>query len=276
MAVLDRTWATVSNTPSNTSGFTFLAALAGFQNWSAKGVDGATYSYVAIENAKFECGHGTYTAASNSLSRDTVYDSTAGFGTKETFTSACTVFSTPLNVDLGTAGRQSLWIPIGAMKPDGTNGPAGPNDVETTTNKVQQFTLDFDPNTAQFAQFSIRMPKMWNRGTVTFVPVWSHPTTTTNFKVAWTLAGVALRDSVAADQAFGTAQQINDTGGTADTIYVGTESAAITIAGTPQAEDIVIFEISRNATDVTNDTLAVVARLVGITLYITTNAENDA
>lgn len=173
------------------------------------------------------------------------------------------------------AGRHAIWVPAGANAPRLTNGAAS-GLVETTTNKVVLKNFDFDASTIEYVQFTVRMPKSWDRGTVTFVPVWTHGATTTNFKVSWGLQGVALSDGDAADAAFGTAQFSNDTGGTTNAIYIGPESAAITIAGTPASEDLIVFQILRKADDATNDTLAVDARLLGFTIYMVTNSENDA
>lgn len=172
-------------------------------------------------------------------------------------------------------GRQAIWIPAAAMAPRITNGPAA-GAYETATNKSMLSTWDFDPATIEYAQFHLRMPKAWNEGTVTFAPVWSHAAASTNYKASWGLRGVAVSDGEVLDVAMGTGQVSNDTGGVADTLYVGPESPAITIANSPAAEDLVMFEVYRKADDATNDTLAVDARLHGVTVYITTDAGNDA
>lgn len=184
-------------------------------------------------------------------------------------TDAATALST-----LTVTGKQTLWIPASAMKTRTTNGAAS-GTLEMTTNKNMFVTLDFDTTTQEFAQFGIRMPKQWNESTVTFAPVWSHASTTTNFGVVWGLAGVAISDDDAGDVAFGTAQTSTDTGGTTNDIYQGPESSAITIAGSPAAGDFVMFQIARNPSD-GSDTMAIDARLHGIVLFITTDAGNDA
>ncbi|CAN5520204.1 hypothetical protein BH10PSE5_BH10PSE5_34300 [soil metagenome] len=184
----------------------------------------------------------------------------------------------PLDLDAIAAadnGTYALWIPAGAMNPRATNG-ASPGLVETTTNKVMLSSLDFDASTIEYAQFGIRMPASWNEGTITFVPEWSHAATTVNFKVSWGLQAVAFSDGDAADAAFGTAIYSNDTGGTTNTLYAGPESAAVTIAGTPLAQDYVVFQVLRKADDGTNDTLAIDARLHGVTVLIKTNTWADA
>ena len=167
------------------------------------------------------------------------------------------------------AGRQTIWIPASAMTARTTNGAAA-GTAEMTTNKNMFSTLDFDWVTAEYAQFEIHMPKSWNLGTVTFQPVMSHASGTGN--VIFALAGVARSDDDAGDVAFGTVQSSTKTVGTANDIYIGPESSAITIAGTPAAGDTVQFQINRDVAD----TLGVDARLHGIRLFFTTNASTDA
>lgn len=169
---------------------------------------------------------------------------------------------------------QTCWIPAGAMVARTTNG-AAPGTIETTTNKNMIRTLDFDASTAEYAQFSINMPKSWNEGTVTAVFVWSHAATTTNFGVAWELAGVAVSDDDAIDVAFGTAQTVTDTGGTTNDCYITSATSAITIAGTPAANDLVMFQVNRAPAN-GSDTMAIDARLHGVRLMYTIDTLTDA
>lgn len=169
---------------------------------------------------------------------------------------------------------QTIWVPAAAMVSRTTNGAAS-GTGETTTNKIMRNTLDFDTSTQEFAQFTIRMPKSWDEGTVTARFSWSHASTVTNFGVVWALEAVAISDDDALDVAFGTAQQIADTGGTTDDLYITSATPAITIGGTPQAEDFVVFQVKRVPAD-GSDTLAVDARLHGVTLYYTVDAFSDA
>lgn len=172
------------------------------------------------------------------------------------------------------AGKHTVWVPASSMTPNTTNG-AATGTVEMTTNKNMFNTLDFDTTTQEFAQFEVFLPKSWDLGTVTFIPVWSHASTSTNFGVVWGLCGVARSDDDAGDVAFGTAQTSTDTGGTTNDIYIGPESSAITIAGSPATGDTVQFRVQRNPSD-GSDTMAIDARLHGIKLLITTNAATDA
>ena len=177
-------------------------------------------------------------------------------------------------VVIKNTGRETIWIPASAMYARTTNGAAS-GTAEAATNRNMFKTLDFDTATQEFAQFEIHLPKSWNLGTVTFQPVWSHAATTVNFGVVWQLAGIARSDDDAGDVAFGTAQTSTDTGGTTNDIYIGPESAAITIGGTPASGDTVLFQVARAPAN-GSDTMAIDARLHGLRLFFTTNAATDA
>ena len=171
-------------------------------------------------------------------------------------------------------GKQALWIPAGSMIPQVTNGPEAATE-ELATNDVMVETLGFDASTAEYAQFSIGMPSSWDEGTVTAKFYWTHPATATNFGVSWELAAVAFANDDALDTAFGTAQEIDDTGGTTNDLYISAETPAITVAGAPGAGELVAFRVKRDPADA-GDTLAVDAKLIGVVLFITTDTAVDA
>lgn len=173
-----------------------------------------------------------------------------------------------------TAGRQTIWIPATALVPRITGGPAV-GKFETPSNVIVYNTLDFDPGSTEIADFPIRMPKSWDRGTVTAQFVWMHAAAVTNFAVLWRLSAVAISDDDTGDASLGTTQFILDTGGTTNDIYISAETPAVTVGGSPAAGDLVMFRFARQGGDV-SDTLAVDARLVGVSLFYTTNAPNDA
>ncbi len=175
----------------------------------------------------------------------------------------------------GTAGRHAVPILAGSMRPSVTGGCSSLSAVASAANQPDIVSLDFDTTTQEYAQFSIPMPKSWNEGTITFRPIWSHAATTTNFGVVWDLQAIAISDNEAIATAFGTAQTSTDTGGTTNNLYIGPESSAITVGGSPAAEDVVFFRLSR-VTGNGSDTMAIDARLHGIVLYMTTDAGTDA
>lgn len=170
-------------------------------------------------------------------------------------------------------GQQTIWVPAAAMTPATTNGAAF-GTAETTTNKVMTRTLDFDASTEEFAQFMIQMPKGWNEGTLIAQFIWTHGATTTNFGVCWGIEAVAFANDDALDTAWGAEVDTADTGGTTGDVYITDESAAVTAAGAPGAEELVAFRITRVVANA-GDTMAVDAKLIGVKIHYTTDAATD-
>jgi hypothetical protein len=170
------------------------------------------------------------------------------------------------------AGKETIWVPAVAMYPNTTSG-AEAAQVELS-NGPEIKVLDFDKDSDEFAQFAVAFPKSWNAGTVTFQAFFTATSTNTG-TTAWGLSGVALADNGDLNTAFGT--QVVATAkahsGTSNDLDVAAESGAVTIAGSPGADEYVFFQISR---DVSADDLNADARLLGIKLFFTTSAANDA
>jgi hypothetical protein len=171
-------------------------------------------------------------------------------------------------------GRHMVPIMAGAIAPSSSGGCAALATVASAANQPDIVSLDFDATTQEYAQFAIPMPESWDEGTITFQPIWSHASTTTNFGVVWDLQLVAVSNDDGIAVAYGTAQTSTDTGGTTNDIYIGPESAAITVGGTPATGDMLFGRVSR-VTGNGSDTMAVDARLHGIRLYLTTAAATD-
>ena len=172
------------------------------------------------------------------------------------------------------AGTETIWVPASAMYGSETNGADG-QQVETTATRPDLKVLDFDASTAEYAQFAIAMPKSWNLGTVTFQYFWA-PSNTNTGNVIMGLQGVGVANDDTADVVFGTAQEVTDAGGGAvEDVLVSSVSSAMTIAGTPADDDLTFFQLYRDAAD-GSDTFTGDARVMGIKLFYTTDAANDA
>jgi len=172
------------------------------------------------------------------------------------------------------AGKESIYVPAAAMYPSTTNPCSDLTQVETTALRPDLKVLDFADGADDFAQFTIAFPKSWNEGTVTFQPFWTVTGTNTG-TVAWQLAAVAITNDESINTAFGT--QVATTAlafsGTSNDLMVSAESGAVTIAGSPAANDMCFFQINR---DISADTQSGAARLIGIKILFTTDAANDA
>jgi len=187
------------------------------------------------------------------------------------FTQAPTVSSAAIK----TAGKETIFVPAAAMTPTATNGCASLTTAETTSGRPDMNVLDFEASADTHAQFQIAFPKSWNEGTVTFQVFWTTTATDTD-GVAWGLQGVAVSDNDTIDVAYGTAVVVTDDAlSAAEDLCVTAESGAITIAGSPADADMCFFRIFRDVSD-GNDDMAEDARLLGIKLFFTTDAANDA
>jgi len=172
-------------------------------------------------------------------------------------------------------GKHSIFIPASAMRPTVSNGCASITDAETTSGRPDMQVLDFDASADEHAQFQIAMPKSWNEGTITFQVYWTSTATDTD-GVSWALQGVACSDSDSIDVSYGTAVVVDDQNlSAAEDLCVSAESGAVTIAGSPAAGDMSFFRIFRDVSD-SNDTAAEDARLIGVTIFLTTDSGNDA
>ena len=172
------------------------------------------------------------------------------------------------------AGTETIWVPAAAMYASTTNGAAA-EQFETTATRPDLKVLDYDAGTAEYAQFAIAMPKSWNLGTVTFQYFWA-PSNTNTGNVIMGLQGVSVTNDDTADVVFGTAQEVTDAGGGAiEDVLVSSVSSAMTIAGSPADDDLTFFQLYRDAAD-GSDTFTGDARLLGIKLFYTTDAANDA
>ena len=228
------------------------------------GATGSAVNEVKINNAA--TGSGPTIVPVSTSGTDTNIDlnlNAAGTGVVKSGTAAVKI-----------AGTETMWIPSVAMYGSTTN-PADAQQVETTATRPDLKVLDFDASTAEYAQFAIAMPKSWNLGTVTFQVFWS-PSNTDTGNCIFGLQGVSCTEGDTADVVFGTAAEVTDAGiGTVEDVQMTSVSGAITIAGSPADDDQTFFQLYRDAAD-GSDTFTGDARVMGIKLFYTTDAANDA
>ena len=174
--------------------------------------------------------------------------------------------------DIKVAGVETIYVPAAAMYPETTNGCADLEQVELA-NGPELKCLDFAADADDFAQFTIAFPKSWNEGTVTFQAFFTVTGTNTG-TVAWALNGRSWGDGEELNGAFGTATVATPKAhsGASNDMNVTAESGAITL-NYANVDKLSIFQLSR---DVSADSQTGAARLLGIKLFFTTDAANDA
>ena len=191
---------------------------------------------------------------------------------------AVTATGTELNLlasagTLKQAGKETIWVPATAMYPNTTGGCSELTQVALGTDKPDVKVLDFDKATSEIAQFTVAFPKSWNEGVVQFQAFWM-ATSTDNGDVVWGLRGSCCNDSDPAGTTFGTnvLSTAKAHSQTSNDVNVSAVSGDVTVANAA-VDAITFFQIMRN---IATDDLDADARLLGIKLFFTTDAANDA
>jgi hypothetical protein len=232
--------------------------------------DNAAIGYTSAEGLILT-GQGTTNDVTIKNDADTEVMGVATGATVVDFASGPTVADVAIKV----AGKESIWVPAGAMYPSTTNPCSDLEQVETTALRPDLKVLDFAADADDFAQFSIAFPKSWNEGTITYQPFWTVTAGTNTGTVVWQLGGIAVTNDATINTAFGTlvATTALAHSGTSNDLMVSAESGAVTIAGSPSTDDVCFFQIN-NDTSASGQTGVV--RLLGIKIFFTTDAANDA
>ena len=172
------------------------------------------------------------------------------------------------------AGKETIWVPAAAMYPSTTNGCSAITQVETTALRPDLKVLDFAAAADDFAQFAVAFPKSWNLGTISYQPFWT-VTGTNAGTVVWQLGGVAITNDESINTAFGTlvATTALAHSTTSNDLMVSAESGAVTVAGSPADNDQCFFQLNL---DTSASGQTGVVRLLGVKLFFTTDAANDA
>ena len=178
----------------------------------------------------------------------------------------------------GGAGLEAEWFDVDLLYPSTTNGAAAPATTELTAGNPNVRGSVFVNATEEHLQFQWKPPRRWDKGTVQFRPYYSHAGSQTGGLdgVAWGLAGVAVGNASNIDVAFGTEIVVTVDNAAANQVFIGALSAAITVAGTPDDDKQVYWEISRVVADAADDfDGAGGMRLHGVEIFWTSDKSTD-
>jgi len=139
-----------------------------------------------------------------------------------------------------------------------TGGPAQ-GQVESTNQKVNAGTWDFDSAAVEYTAFIWSLPKNWNLGAVYVTFYWIAGTAG---GVRWSIDAISQADLLANDTAYGTAAAVSDTADATIRTLISAD-ATLTIGGTVAAGDLVYFRVARQVAHA-DDTMAADARLAGV------------
>lgn len=172
----------------------------------------------------------------------------------------------------GEVARHKLWIPAAALRPDAGTPPAS---ADVAAGNVQYYVLDFDQTAVEEVWFNFSTPSSADETVaLTFVPVWTAASGSGD--VVWTVfCWARSNDDPITDAGFPTGATSTDTLIATGDLHRGPESSSITPDDTWAANDTLFCDLVRNGATGA-DTLNADARLIGIEVYMTTNAATDA
>ena len=175
----------------------------------------------------------------------------------------------PTVTEVVGAGKQAIWVPAGAMQTRTTSG------AQATTREINSITLPvlaFDASSDEGANFSVRMPKSWNAGTLTFQHYWTCNGGSASQTVEFEVRGGCFADDAAINvSGFGSAVAQSDTRLATNDVHVSAESSALTLSNAAKSA-LALFEIIR---DVSDDDLSVDAELIGLMMFYTEDTVID-
>ena len=167
-------------------------------------------------------------------------------------------------------GTEMIFIPAAAMM---SNANSGATWTQGQNANLTFRMYQFANSATQGVQFYMGAPKRWNMSTVTAKFIWM-PSRATSNTVVWGIRGVAMKSGDAFDPVMGSNVCVANTTSGSQTIRITNPTPGLTIAGTPQADDLVVFEIFRAGAN-SADTEAASVNLFGVNLYFTTNRLTD-
>ncbi len=168
------------------------------------------------------------------------------------------------SIDASLLRGGEVFLTAAGGWPSTTDGAGDAAKTEYGTNDIDLYLAAFDKDSDEYYQWTVWMPDDWDGGTVTFKVAWTAASSSGD--VVWGLQGRAYANDDAIDQAWGAAQTVTDTLTATGDVCITPTSAAITLAGSPAAGQIVQFRAYRDA-DAGGDTLEADAYLIGIKVY---------
>jgi len=142
----------------------------------------------------------------------------------------------------------TVYVDVGAMVPASTEG-ATATQVETATYKHYYDVMSFDGGASDtHCDFKLRMPEDWDGGTIKVKALWEPAAgASADDWIRLDVQAVALGNDDAIDAAFGTAVYLDDQVIAVGDLHDTGASAALTVAGSPAAGDVIHFLIGRDA-----------------------------
>lgn len=180
---------------------------------------------------------------------------------------------TGANIRVNSANaKRTLILTAAGGAPTTTAGCSAVTQVESATNDVNYFVLDFDTTTSENAFWTVQMPDNYDGSTLTARFIWTNADGLTTETVRWGIKARAYTDDDAIDQAWGTEVTVDDTWLAQNDVHISAASGAITPSGSPAGGQLMAFNVARKTA---SDNLTGDARLIAVHIEYGINAYSD-
>lgn len=152
------------------------------------------------------------------------------------------------NLSTRTGSYRTIWVDAGAMVSRTTAGALAGTE-ELASNDIMVDFFAFDDTTAEAVQFKLAMPDEWDRGTVKAKVFWYSASATTSHTAVWGVKARAVSNDDALDGTWGSEIEVSDDVIAAGDLHVTAATSAITVGGTPQLGDLIMFEIDQDSAE---------------------------
>lgn len=145
----------------------------------------------------------------------------------------------------GKPNRGRFVLGAAYFAPSVTTGATAAT-YEYTTNDVTVDSYDFDSTGSDSIQGVLPLPAEWDLGTIKFKFVWAAATgASTSDTTRWGVQCLAVSNDDVLDTAYPSATTVDDTVlGTGD-LHVSDATSAVTVSGSPAADDTILIRITR-------------------------------
>lgn len=180
-------------------------------------------------------------------------------------------------------GKHTVNIPAAAMQPRISNGCGSLLSSEISADQPNITYLPFDGTDSggpfeEHSQFSFTFPKSWDAGTITYKVKYSHDgniSSGVTGLVTFGLKAVAISGGGSQNVSFGTAVTVSHTDPDGNQSFETSESAALTIGGSPSKGDKIYFDFYTDVGSGNRD-LNTDIRVEEVIILYNTDAETDA
>jgi hypothetical protein len=161
-------------------------------------------------------------------------------------------------------GIKGIYVDAGAMLTGSVSG-ATPLTLSVSNSGIAHDVYSFDPAVSGFVQFKFKLAD-YNLGGLRAKFDWT--TSGASGGVVWGIQAISASDGDSLNIEWGTAAEVTDTFITGTGFHLTSGSPSFSPSPTPLSGDMLYFRVYRDVSD-TNDTLAVNANLLGVSLQYT-------